>query len=145
MRNEFIYSTLLLVGLLLVIRGPAFFKKDLGADIKNTMETDIEKLNQPVVKKAIMALQAADSKTWFSLFTEDAALYDDGSSRNFKSFFDKAIGNERFLSIDKVQDNGLSLYGKFHSDLWGDFKTYFKFQINQDGRITRLDIGQAKY
>jgi hypothetical protein len=145
MRNEFIYSALLLAGLFLIVRGPALLKKDLGANIQDTMKTDIEKLNQPVVRKAIKALQAADSKTWFSLFTDDAALYDDGSSRNFKSFFGKAIGQEKFLSIDKVQDNGLSLYGKFHSDTWGDFKTYFKFQINQEGRITRLDIGQAKY
>ncbi|PWV54467.1 hypothetical protein [Chitinophaga sp. S165] len=104
-----------------------------------------DKLTNATVKKAIDALQTADSKAWFSLFTADAALYDDGNRMNFKSFFEKALGHERFTSIDKVENNGLDIYGKFHSDQWGDFKTYFKFHINADGKINRLDIGQASY
>ncbi|WP_245901777.1 hypothetical protein [Chitinophaga ginsengisoli] len=107
------------------------------------MNTD--KLTNTTVKNAIDALQAADSKAWFALFTTDAALYDDGNKMNFKSFFEKAIGHERFTSIDKVENNGLDLYGRFHSDQWGDFKTYFKFHINAAGKIDRLDIGQASY
>lgn len=114
-----------------------------GQSKYNKMNND--KLTNATVKKAIDALQAADSKAWFDLFTADAALYDDGNKMNFKSFFEKALGHERFTSIDKVENNGLDLYGKFHSDQWGDFKTYFKFHINADGKINRLDIGQASY
>lgn len=114
-----------------------------GQSKSNTMNTD--KLTNTIVKKAIEALQTADSKAWFALFTADAALYDDGNKMNFRSFFEKALGHERFTSIDKVENNGLDLYGKFHSDQWGDFKTYFKFHINADGKIQRLDIGQASY
>lgn len=114
-----------------------------GQSKSNKMNTD--KLTNATVKKAIDALQTADSKAWFALFTSDAALYDDGNKMNFKSFFEKALGHERFTSIDKVENNGLDLYGKFHSDQWGDFKTYFKFHINTDGKINRLDIGQASY
>lgn len=102
-------------------------------------------ITNPVAKKAIDALQAADANAWFALFTTDAELYDDGHKMNFRKFFEKAIGHERFTSIDKVEDNGLSLYGKFHSDQWGDFKTYFKFTLNADGKIVRLEIGQASY
>lgn len=108
-----------------------------------TMNTD--KLSQTSVKKAIDALQHADSKAWFALFTYDAVLYDDGNKMNFRLFFEKALGHERFTSIDKVENNGLDVYGRFHSDQWGDFKTYFKFHINSDGKINRLDIGQASY
>ncbi|TWV96191.1 hypothetical protein [Chitinophaga pinensis] len=108
-----------------------------------TMNTD--KLTNTTVRKAIDALQSADSKAWFALFTADAALYDDGNKMNFRSFFEKTFGHERFTSIDKVENNGLDLYGHFHSDQWGDFKTYFKFHINSDGKINRLDIGQASY
>jgi hypothetical protein len=32
--------------------------------------------------------------------------------------------------------------GSFHSDRWGDFRTYFKFHPGADGKFTRLDIGQ---
>jgi len=28
-------------------------------------------------------------------------------------------------------------------DQWSDFKTYFRFIINPEGKISRLDMGQA--
>ncbi|QNK61773.1 hypothetical protein H7F33_14585 [Pedobacter sp. PAMC26386] len=107
------------------------------------METD--QLKNETVKQAINALQNADKKLWFSLFTTDAKLYDDGNEVDFKQFFEKAIGHERFTTIDRVEDNGLAVYGKFHSDQWGDFKTYFRFKIEENGKINRLNIGQANY
>ncbi|MBL0741089.1 hypothetical protein [Chryseolinea lacunae] len=107
------------------------------------MQTD--KLTHPLVKAAIDALQQGDAKAWFALFTHDAELYDDGHKMNFTTFFTKALGHERFTHIDKVEGNGLDIYGRFHSDQWGDFKTFFRFQVNADGKINRLDIGQANY
>ena len=107
------------------------------------MNTD--NLTNPVVKNAIDALQSADKNKWFDLFIAGAELYDDGNKQNFKAFFAKALGHERFTKIDKVENNGLHIYGEFHSDQWGDFKTYFKFQLNKAGKIVRLDIGQADY
>jgi hypothetical protein len=109
----------------------------------NTMNT--EKLTNPVIKQAINALQNGDKQAWFALFTADALLFDDGNKMNFKSFFEKALGHERFTSIDKVEQNGLHVYGKFHSDQWGNFKTYFKFTVDADGKISKLEIGQAGY
>jgi hypothetical protein len=112
--------------------------------VKNINIMNTDKLTNPIVKKAIDALQTGDKKAWFALFTDDAGLFDDGHKMDFKSFFEKALGHERFTSIDKAENNGLDVYGKFHSDQWGNFKTYFKFQIDND-MIRRLDIGQAHY
>jgi hypothetical protein len=103
------------------------------------------KITNSTAKSAIEAWQDGNSKLWLSLFTDDAKLLDDGHTRNFKTFSIEAIGHERFTSIDKVEDNGLSIYGQFHSDTWGDFKTYFKFHINNEGQIYQLEIGQADY
>jgi len=102
-------------------------------------------LTNPIVKQAIDALQIADKTTWFSLFTTAPELYDDGHKINFKTFFEKALGHEKFTSIDRIENKGLDIYGKFHSDQWGNFKTYFRFHINSAGKIERLDIGQADY
>jgi hypothetical protein len=113
--------------------------------IKNANAMNTDQLTNSIVKKAIEALQAGDKDAWFALFTAEAELFDDGHKMNFKSFFDKALGHERFTTIDKVENKGLDLYGRFHSDQWGDFKTYFRFTINSDGKINRLDIGQASY
>ena len=112
---------------------------------KKLMTMNTDKLTNPVVRKAIEALQSGDKNSWFALFNDKAELYDDGNKMNFQAFFEKALGHERFTSIDKIGNNGLDLYGKFHSDQWGDFKTYFKFRIDQNDKITRLDIGQAHY
>lgn len=46
---------------------------------------------------------------------------------------------------DRVEKERPHLYGHFHSDQWGNFKTYFKFRINTVEFIERLDIGQASY
>jgi hypothetical protein len=102
-----------------------------------------DKLTHPTIKQAIDALQAGDKDKWFPLFTPDVELLDDGISMNFNAFFDKALGHERFTSIDNVKDNGLTIYGRFHSDTWGDFNTYFKFHLNAGGKICKLEIGQA--
>ena len=101
-------------------------------------------LSKPTVKAAIEALQNGDQKAWSAVFEPDAKLYDDGSPRDLKKFTHDALGHERFTSIDRVENDGLHLFGKFHSDQWGDFRTYFKFQLSASGKIQRLDIGQAR-
>lgn len=106
---------------------------------------DFNKINNPVAKAAITSWQNADRAKWLSFFTNDAQLFDDGQPRDFKKFSSEAIGHERFTSIDKVEEHGTAVYGQFHSDTWGDFKTYFRFHIDEQGKIFRLDIGQASY
>jgi len=112
---------------------------------RKVTEMETNRISNKTVKAAVEAWQQGNSELWLSFFTEDAKLLDDGNSRNFKKFSTEAIGHERFTSFDKVENNGLSIYGQFHSDTWGDFKTYFKFYINKEGRIYKLEIGQADY
>lgn len=104
---------------------------------------DADKLTNPTVKAAIAALQKADKQAWASLFEPDATLYDDGAPRSLARFTQEALGHERFTSIDRVENHGLDLTGGFHSDRWGTFRTYFRFQLAPNGKISRLDIGQA--
>ncbi len=101
-------------------------------------------LTNPTVRAAITALQNGDRNAWSALFEPDAKLYDDGSPRDLKEFSRDALGHERFTRIECVENGGLDLVGAFHSDQWGDFRTYFKFQLSPSGKIKRLDIGQAK-
>jgi len=103
--------------------------KTPAATIQNINTMDTEKLSNPIVKQAIDALQSGDKQAWFSLFTNDAQLFDDGNKMDFKTFFEKALGHERFTSIDKVEQNGLHLYGKFHSDQWGVLKPILSLRL----------------
>jgi hypothetical protein len=111
---------------------------------KTIIKMDTSKLTNETVKKAFEAWQNGDSKTFLSFFADDAKLYDDGNPRNFQGFVKEACGHEKFISIEKVENNGKNIIGEFHTESWGNFKTYFNFTFNQDGKINRLDIGQAK-
>ena len=103
----------------------------------------LQQLKQPTVKAAIVALQNGDVKGWNRLFEPDATLLDDGQPRDLKRFSNEALGHERFLSLDKVSSDGLTIEGEFQSDRSGRFRTYFRFTISPEGAIRELEIGQV--
>lgn len=109
---------------------------------KNTT-MDTSKLTNETVKKAFEALQNGD-KAWYSFFTENPVMTDDGNKVDFKNFFAKALGTEKFLTIDKVENDGRDIYGNFKAGQWGTFPVFFKFHQNAEGKFDRLDIGQGK-
>jgi len=105
---------------------------------------DLTKISNESVRKAIEALQANDKTTWYSYFTHDATFTDDGRTLHFKSFFDNAFDKkEKFLDIDKVENEGKDIYGNFYAGQWGTFSVYFKFHQDTNGKFNRLDIGQT--
>jgi len=112
--------------------------------MKKPEKPDLTLLSNKKIKAAITALQNNDDTPWFALFSDDVLLYDDGNQMQFKNFFKKALGHERFLTIDRVDQNGMEVYGDFHSDQWGKFKTCFKFELDKNGKICRLEIGQVE-
>src|SRR5215813_4838774 len=123
------------------IAGQALTKESRLKRERQLMITDV--LTNTTVKAAIEALQMCDRKAWSALFEPDAKLYDDGSPRPLQQFTDDALGHERFTAIERVENHGLDVIGAFHSDTWGDFRTYFRFRLSPAGKIERLDIGQA--
>jgi hypothetical protein len=99
-------------------------------------------LTNSTVRAAIEALQRGDAPAWSALFEPGARLFDDGNPRGLQAFTKDALGYERFTSIDAVENHGLDLSGHFHSERWGEFRAYFRFQLAPDGKIRRLDIGE---
>ncbi|NIF06115.1 hypothetical protein F3J23_11755 [Chryseobacterium sp. Tr-659] len=104
---------------------------------------DLSKITDSTVKQAIESLQNGD-KNWYSFFTENPVMTDDGHTVDFKTFFSNALGNEKFLSIDRVENEGKNIYGNFKAGKWGTFPVFFKFHKNAEGKFERLDIGQNK-
>lgn len=103
---------------------------------------DFTKLSNPTVRSAIQALDVGDVTTWRSLFANTVAMTDNGSARDFEQFTANALGKEKFVSIDMVDNDCRDVYGQFNAG-WGQFRAFFKFTIGADGRISALDIGQA--
>ena len=108
------------------------------------METD--RLLDPIVKAALKATNEGDRDAWLGLFDVHAVLTDDGSERDYKQWSDSEIfgaAKGRITSISKVVDRGSTIHANFHSARWGDFKTFWKFEI-QSGKIVRLEVGQQE-
>jgi hypothetical protein len=97
----------------------------------------------PVVQAALDALHVGDKEAWRSLFAPSAQLFDDGAPRDLAAFTEESLGHERFTKIHRIANEGLDVFGDFHSDQWGDFPVYFKFHLDEDRKITRMEIGQA--
>lgn len=110
------------------------------------MNFDDSAIENPVVRDAIRALNARDRQHWLALFADDAPLTDDGSERDLVEWSDREFfGDSRayITTINRVEDQGRTLYAQLHSDRWGDFETFMKFEINDSNKITRLDVGQV--
>ena len=103
----------------------------------------MQTLKNPIVKAVIDALQKGDRAAWSAQFEPNAQLFDDGTPHSLEKFTHDALGHERFTKIETVSDDGLEITGQFHSDQWGDFRTYFRFTLSANGKVARLDIGQA--
>jgi len=103
-----------------------------------------EELSNPIVKTAVTALHAGDRKAWLALFAPNAVLTDDANPRNYIEWSDSELfgkGNGRIIDIESETANGLTINTRFHSNVWGEFKTFWTFEIQGD-KITRLDVGQ---
>lgn len=110
--------------------------------IENDM--NLSEISNHNVRNAIQALQDNDLKTWYSYFADTVTFTDDGNTMDFKSFFDNAFEKkEKFLDLNKIENNGKDIYGNFYAGTWGTFNVYFKFHEGKNGKFNRLDIGQV--
>ena len=104
-------------------------------------------ITAPVVRSAVLALNARDRKKWFELFSDGARFSDDGVQRDLVGWCDDELfGSYRayITHIDKVERGGLTFYARYHSDKWGDFQTFWKFVV-EEGKVSRLDVGATSY
>jgi hypothetical protein len=101
----------------------------------------------PAVSSAVLALNGRDEKTWFGLFSEKAAFSDDGIPRDLVKWCKEELFGRHLayiVSIDRVEDAGLTFYARYHSDKWGDFQTFWRFVV-EGGKVNRLDVGATTY
>src|SRR5258708_1531743 len=106
---------------------------------------DLSSIVPPIVKEAITAMNGSNRRKWYALFSDAATLTDDGTPHDLTEWSEGELfapSLAYLASVDKVEDGGLTVYGRFHSDRLGDFKTFLKFSVEK-GRIIKLAVGQA--
>lgn len=99
-----------------------------------------EKLSNPVVRRVVVAMRDGDREAFLAAFHPTAELTDDGDPQPLAAWADREIFTARGrLEVEREEDDGLSLTGRFRSDRW-DMRTYWRFQVS-GGLVRRLDVG----
>lgn len=104
---------------------------------------DLSNVTNDVVHRALSALDEGNKEVWQALFARDASMTDDGHPRSLDEFTQQSVGQERFVSIDTVEQDSLRITGLFDAGQWGQFPVFFQFHLNEEGKIKQLDIGQV--
>ena len=114
------------------------------ASTSPTSKLDTTQLGNALVRTAVIAMNAGDRDAWFAAFAPNATLTDDGHRQDFRQWSEDEIfgeGRGHLISIERQEDNGLTLFGHFNSAQWGSFNTVFRFR-QQGNTLTGLDVAQ---
>jgi hypothetical protein len=102
------------------------------------------KLSDPSVRAFVTAVNAHDREGFMSLLSPDATMADDGSDRDLAQWIDQEIfSSHGHMDVDNESDGGHSLIARYRNDTWGEMRTRWSFTVEEDGRISRFETGQA--
>ncbi|MGW3955930.1 nuclear transport factor 2 family protein [Streptomyces sp. NPDC004752] len=108
------------------------------------MTIQTSKLSDPAVRAFVTAVNAHDRRAFMDTLTPDATMADDGSDRDLTEWIDREIFTTNgHLDVDNESQGGRSLVARYRNDAWGEMRTRWDFTIEDDGRISRFETGQA--
>ena len=100
-------------------------------------------LADPVVRKFIDGVNAADRDAFFALLTEDATMSDDGSDRDLTDWVDRELFSaDGRMEVESQSDDGRSLIVNVTNSTYGTMRTHWEFTVEGD-RVARFETGQA--
>ncbi|MER5858592.1 nuclear transport factor 2 family protein [Streptomyces sp. NPDC059688] len=102
------------------------------------------KLSDPAVRAFVNAVNAQDRDVFMSLLAPDATMADDGSDRDLADWIDREIFTSHgHMEVDNESGGGRILLARYRNDTWGEMRTKWTFTVEDDGRISRFETGQA--
>ncbi|MDT0481002.1 MULTISPECIES: nuclear transport factor 2 family protein [Streptomyces] len=108
------------------------------------MTIQTARLSDPAVRAFVSAVNAHDREAFLSLLAPGATMADDGSDRDLDEWIDREIfSSHGHIDVDKESNAGRSLLAHYSNDTWGEMRTRWDFTVEEDGRISRFETGQA--
>ncbi|GGT03324.1 nuclear transport factor 2 family protein [Streptomyces cinerochromogenes] len=102
------------------------------------------KLSEPAVRAFVHAVNAHDREGFMSLLAPGATMADDGLDRDLAEWTDREIfSSHGHMEVDNESDGGRTLLARYSNDTWGEMRTKWNFTVDDDGRISRFETGQA--
>ncbi|MGV9451063.1 nuclear transport factor 2 family protein [Streptomyces sp. NPDC003635] len=101
-------------------------------------------LSDPAVRDFVAAVNAHDRAAFMDLLTPDATMADDGTDRDLDDWIDREIfSSNGHLEVDRESDGGHALLARYRNDTWGEMRTRWRFEVDDNGKIRRFETGQA--
>lgn len=101
-------------------------------------------LTDPAVRALVAAVNAGDREAFHGVLTTDATMSDDGSDRDLQQWTDREIFDAGgHMDIESESEDGRLLIVRFRNDTWGEMRTAWRFEVAENGRISRFETGQA--
>ncbi|MEU2059006.1 nuclear transport factor 2 family protein [Streptomyces sp. NPDC013455] len=102
------------------------------------------KLSDPAVRAFVHAVNSHDREGFMSLLAPGATMSDDGSDRDLADWIDREIfSSHGHMQVDNESDGGRTVLARYSNDTWGEMRTKWRFTVDDDGRISRFETGQA--
>lgn len=108
------------------------------------MTIQTAKQRDPAVRAFVTAVDSHDREGFMTLLAPGATMADDGAEHDLADWVDREIFFSRgHLKVDNESDGGRRLIARHRNDVWGEMRTRWSFVVAEDGRIARLETGQA--
>ncbi|WP_055489759.1 hypothetical protein [Streptomyces sp. TP-A0356] len=108
------------------------------------MTIQTAKLRDPAVRAFVTAVNTHDREGFMTLLAPGATMSDDGSDRDLADWIDREIfSSNGHMDVDNESNGGRSLVARYRNDTWGEMRTRWTFTVDDDGRISRFETGQA--
>ncbi|MEU6504825.1 MULTISPECIES: nuclear transport factor 2 family protein [Streptomyces] len=102
------------------------------------------KLSDPAVRAFVNAVNSHDREGFMRLLAPGATMSDDGSDRDLADWIEREIfSSHGHMDVQSESDGGRQLVADYRNDTWGEMRTAWRFTVEEDGRISRFDTGQA--
>ncbi|MER7377110.1 nuclear transport factor 2 family protein [Streptomyces lanatus] len=108
------------------------------------MTIQTSKLSDPAVRAFVTAVNAHDREGFLSILSPGATMADDGTDRDLADWIDREIFTSHgHMEVDNESNNGRDLLASYRNDTYGEMRTTWHFEVEEDGRISRFETGQA--
>ncbi|MFJ2769947.1 nuclear transport factor 2 family protein [Streptomyces sp. NPDC087300] len=108
------------------------------------MSIQVNRLADPAVRAFVTAVNAHDKDAFNGLLAPGATMSDDGSDRDVADWTEREIfSSNGHMDIESESDGGRTLLVSYRNDTWGEMRTKWGFSVDDGGKISRFETGQA--
>ncbi|QEV17821.1 hypothetical protein [Streptomyces alboniger] len=108
------------------------------------MSIQVNRLGDPAVRAFVTAVNAHDKAAFEALLAPGATMSDDGTDRDITDWTEREVfSSNGHMDIESESDGGRTLLVTYRNDTWGEMRTKWRFTVDEAGRITRFETGQA--